>query len=427
MRYAVAIVAALALSGAHRFDRPDRRDRRTTRILTTASSDSTPPYEFRMAEADGVGMGSECDTTAATGTLNGATGFAITFARTGNAWCRKADFTWVELSTGQMRKTVGLTGQTQLGIMMERTSTNLVLHNRDLSNAAWTVSGVTCVKNATGVDGVANSASTCTAAAPSDAVWQTVTASGTRSTSFFIRRSAGTGTIRVTRDGGSNWLDITANVTSSWKRFQPQSCGTETKCVELSGLRTNVTNPTIGWDFGTAADAIELDLVQDESAFTSSPITVAGTSATRSAESLSILNPTGTFPAFSVAADVRPEYLSESYFIMPEDGTSRADFSTSNGDGSNRFELYWGGTSTASSGVCWTANTPGTFHRVAAQWTGALPYSCCDGACTVGTKHASASIPSTFSTIKIGWGAFTGRSEGVLKNICISNTGTGCI
>lgn len=426
-------LASLGLCLAGTKDARDRFSWRLRERVDLAAEEvaaaATGPL-FSMATASGAGMGTECSGSTITGRDSDGASVAVTFARTSAAWCRKADFTWVQVSSGQPRATVGETGQTQLGVMVERAATNDVLRNRDLSNAGvWATSSVTCTKTATGIDGVANSASLCTGSAGAAAVWQTVTASGSRSTSFFIKRVSGTGTIRVTREGGGGWIDITADLSSDWKRFQPQSCGAETKCVQKTGLKSTFTNPVIGWEFTTPGDSIAIDFVQDEStAWATSPIDTAGTAVARNAETFALNNPSGTFTNFSFGADVRPEFLSESYIVMLEDGSSRSDFSTANGNGSIRFELYWGGTSTASSGVCWTGNTPGVWHRVAAQWNNVVPKACCDGSCTNGTKHGSASVPSTFTLFRIGHGAFGGSgTQGVLKNICLDNTATGCI
>jgi hypothetical protein len=425
MRLALAITALAVLSGANRFDRPDRRDRISTRIQSPPTVAASTGLWLELAPASGAGMPAECSG----GTVTGSRGQAITFARSGVAMCMKADYTWVSVASGAARTTVGETGQTQLGLMLESGSTNSVLRNRDLSNAGvWATSDVTCVKDATGIDGSANSASTCTASGGSGAVWQTVTASGTRATSFFIKRVTGTGTIRVTREGGGGWIDITSDISSSWKRFQPQSCGNETRCVQKTGLSSNFTNPVIGWEFGTSGDAIAIDFVQDEAkTYASSPIETAASATARAGEDMRITNPSGDFSNFCYAATVRPELLNESYIVMLEDGTSRSDFSTSNANGSVRFEFYWGGTSTASSAVGWTANTPGTWHRVSAKWNGTLPYAGMDGSYTAGTKAGGANPPSTMTLLRIGSGAFANTStQGVMKSIEVDTTATGC-
>lgn len=427
MKYAVAIIATVAMSGANRFDRPDRRDRISSRLLSTpAATTAATGIFFEMATESGVGMGTEC----AGANITGTKGEALTFARSGTAWCMKADYTWAEVATQKPRVSVGETGQTQLGVMMERASTNSVLRNRDLSNAGvWATSDVACIKDATGIDGVSNSATRCTATNTSGTVWQTVTASGTRSTSFFIKRVTGTGTIRVTREGGGGWIDITSDISTSWKRFQPQSCGNEARCVQKTGLSSNFTNPVIGWDFGTSGDEIAVDFVQDEALpWATSPIATAGATVTRNAEDLTLTALVADFTNFSFAATMRPESLSESYGPSLHDGTSRSDLSTSNANGSIRFEFYWGGTTTASSAVGWTANTPGTFHRVAAQWNGTLPKACMDGSCTNGTKAGGANPPSTMTEFKIGYTVFANtQTHGLIRGVCLDSTATGCI
>jgi hypothetical protein len=61
------------------------------------------------------------------------------------------------------------------GILVEEARTELCLHNSDLTNAAWTKSNLTTAKTATGPDGVANSATTCTATAANATALQAIT------------------------------------------------------------------------------------------------------------------------------------------------------------------------------------------------------------------------------------------------------------
>lgn len=51
------------------------------------------------------------------------------------------------------------------GILVEEARTNVVLWNRDLTNAAWTKTNITAAKDQTGIDGFASSASKITATA----------------------------------------------------------------------------------------------------------------------------------------------------------------------------------------------------------------------------------------------------------------------
>jgi hypothetical protein len=173
-----------------------------------------------------------------------------------------------------------ITGTSPLGLLIEEARTNVVLWNRDLTNAAWTASSVTVAKTATGIDGVANSASTLTATAGNGTVLQAITlASSARFQSAWVKRRTGTGTINMTMDNGSTWTAIT--VTSSWSRL---SIPTQT-----------LANPTVGFRIVTSGDAIDVDYVQNENGtFATSSIATTTASVTRAADVCSIL--TSAFP-----------------------------------------------------------------------------------------------------------------------------------
>lgn len=424
MRFLVALLALFSANESPRFERFNRGTGLARGRVDQSSGETVYVPFFEMATASGTGMGTECACTAITGTK----GEAITFSRTGGAWCRKADFTFTYCSGANTpRVTVGETGQTILGLMVERDAQNLLLRNRDLSNAAWTKTNATCTRNLVGLDGSSSTATTCTATAGNATASQSVTASGTRATSFFVKRITGAGTIRVSRDNGSNWIDITSDISTDWKRVQPQSCGNETKCVSKSGLSTNVTNPTIVFEIATSSDAIGLDFIQDEDrTWATSPIDTAGSAVQRLRETALLTALSANFTTYSMAADIRPEFLSESYAVNLSNASSRNDLSTSLGTGAIRFEGYWGGTMTASSPVGWTANTPGTWHRVAGQWNGTAPKACMDGTCNTGT--GTNTTQATMTEFKIGYAVFAGtNTQGVIRKVCLDNTATGCI
>ena len=161
-------------------------------------------------------------------------------------------------------------------LLVEPAATNQVLWCRDGTNAAWSKTNITPTKDQVGIDGKANSATRLTATAANGTCLQTITLSAaTRSTSFFVKRITGTGTIEITRNGGTNWTDITSSINSS----------TYTRV----GIKaTSVTNPSIGFRIVTSGDAIAFDYAQDEagSVFTS-PILTTTATATRNADQLS--------------------------------------------------------------------------------------------------------------------------------------------
>lgn len=150
-----------------------------------------------------------------------------------------------------------------LGLLIEEARTNRLVYSRDLSQADWVSGGggVAAVKDATGLDGVANSASTLTASGANGTLIQTtVLGSDERVFSVYARRKTGVGTFEVTDDGGSNWTDVTSEINSS----------TLVKVTEL--VRTQA-NAACGFRLGTSGDEIEVDCCNlTEGAYSVMPI-----------------------------------------------------------------------------------------------------------------------------------------------------------
>jgi lysophospholipase L1-like esterase len=122
--------------------------------------------------------------------------------------------------------------------------------HRDLSQAEWAKTNCAAVRNAVGITGAASSASTLTASGNNATCLYAFTmASAARTLSAFVRRSAGTGAISITRDGGSTWTDITSQIT-------------DTAYARVS-LSSTVTNPSVGFRIETSGDAIIVDAVND--------------------------------------------------------------------------------------------------------------------------------------------------------------------
>ncbi len=150
---------------------------------------------------------------------------------------------------------------TNKGLLGEEARTNVVLWNRDLTNAAWTKSGLTTALNQTGVDATSNSATALTdSGAGNSTILQSITlGNSARFQSAYVKRITGTGTINMTMDNGSTWTAITVTSTTAWSRV---TIPTQT-----------ITNPIVGFQIVTASDAIAVDFVQNENgAFVTSPI-----------------------------------------------------------------------------------------------------------------------------------------------------------
>ena len=161
----------------------------------------------------------------------------------------------------------------------------------------FTVDNFTCYEatvnpnlNATGICNQANSCTTLTATANNAIILQQFTmASAARSFSAYLKRKTGTGTISITRDGGSNWTDVTSQINSS-------------TFTRVSILNTSVTNPNCGFKFGTSGDEIIVDCCQDEAGVNAStPIITTTATVTRNADVL-------TYPVANVHATKNTVY-----------------------------------------------------------------------------------------------------------------------
>jgi hypothetical protein len=163
------------------------------------------------------------------------------------------------------------------GLLIEESRTNRLLWCRDATNAAWAKTNVTAAKDQTGIDGVANAASSLTASADGGTCIQTITlASGSRTGSVYLKRITGTGNVQVSLDG-STWSTVELSSTE-WRR------------IVLSGT---VTNPTVGVLIATSGDAVAMDYGQvEDGAFATSPVLTTTASATRSADVASITSAT---------------------------------------------------------------------------------------------------------------------------------------
>lgn len=175
-----------------------------------------------------------------------------------------------------------------LGLLIEEARTNVVLHNSDLTNAAWTATNVTTAKTQIGPDGAANSATLLTATAGNGTVLQAITlASSARFQSTYVRRVTGTGTIEMTMDNGSTWTAVT--VTSGWTRA---SIPTQT-----------LANPTVGFRIVTSGDAISVFGVQNENGtFATSVIPTTTVSVTRAVDVANVA--TSQFPYSTTASSI---------------------------------------------------------------------------------------------------------------------------
>lgn len=161
------------------------------------------------------------------------------------------------------------------GLLTEEARTNIILWNRDLTNVAWVAVTMTVAKDQTGIDNVANSASSLLAAAGNAIIHQPVVlASSIRGQSAYVKRITGTGTVNMTQDNGVTWTAIT--VTSAWTKVT----------VPVQTL----VNPNAGFQIVTSGDKIAVDFVQNEAAtsggLSTSPIATTTVAVTRASDNI---------------------------------------------------------------------------------------------------------------------------------------------
>jgi hypothetical protein len=189
------------------------------------------------------------------------------------------------------------------GLLIEEARTNRLLWCRDATDAAWVKTDITAAKDQTGIDGVANAASSLSATAGGGTCIQTITlASGSRTGSVYLKRLTGAGAVQVSLDG-STWssVDLSAD---EWRR------------IVLSGT---VTNPVVGVRIAVSGDAVAMDFGQvEDSDRVSTPILTTSATATRAIDSASIA-------AERVADNILPRFAQEGQFYIDFKNVGRAD------------------------------------------------------------------------------------------------------
>ena len=199
----------------------------------------------------------------------------------------------------------------------------------------------------TGIDKATNSSSLLTARASNATILQTITAAAAAgSSSFYVKRSVGTGTISFTRDGGATWLDITNQINSN--TFSRVMIENDTRA-----------NPSIGFKISTSGDAIIVDYGQNEAGTNcTNPILTTSTTNNRTADSLSypstgnIFNASGSIIATlyrekwsvmagSVVGDDTGLHLTVSPAVSGKDGTNTITNAITQTSGSRKVGISW--------------------------------------------------------------------------------------
>jgi hypothetical protein len=385
-------------------------------------------------------MGTECSCNNITGTR----GEAITATRSTVAECVSGNGQLVtQCPINKPRVTRGLATETQLGIFIESGAANWITgSSRDMSNAAYTKSNMTCVRNAIGMRGDANGATTCTATGANATVCQTVNhtlitgqPTAVACGSYFIKRSVGVGAASVAYDGAS-YTAITSDLsTSSWKRVAKATTVAGDKLIAVSSMcSTTATDPVICVKLATSGDAVELDFWQVETndfntgsvSAATAPIEVPGSTAVRSADLYSAAKPalmSNAVGCMGWTALWGVKAISGPQISMGSTAGYAAYLDTP-----TQFYLYDGTNNPGPSNPVITVNVP---FSVKGTWSTAL--NALTGTTSGGGALSSAydnTIIGTGDTVYFGTrnngGSFTNRLNGVMRNILIDNTTTGC-
>lgn len=197
---------------------------------------------------------------------------------------------------------------TLLGYQWDATdTTNKVLWNRDLTNAAWIKSNIAVSRANSGIDDSdLNDASLLTCSVANGTVLQNLGIDNTpRTFSVYIKRVTGTGTISITRNGGTTWTNVTSSINS----------------VDLTRVsienNTLATAANVGIRLGTVGDSIIVDYVQDENKpYPTNPIYTQGTVQTRLADSLTYPVPLNDAEGSILATVKRKNWVRDNGIIL---------------------------------------------------------------------------------------------------------------
>jgi len=279
------------------------------------------------------------------------------------------------------QRLINVSGDLKIALL---TNSNVASTKRTYDNISVKEAAIQ-VTTTTGLDNVANSASRLTAAANDSTLLQLLTApTGSRTTSVWIKRISGSGTVSLTRNGGTNWTDITASlVAGTW--------------VPVEVVSDVGANPTVGLKMGTSGDVIDVDCFQDENgAWRTSPILTTTAAVTRNADVLSYASAfdvTQGTSLCSIKSDV-PHNTSDIYFLNGDSANARIGYLLSAVAKTTSY-VYDGASNTNAVGLSVTTNV----SKRASRWGPDLRV-CADG--TLGAQVAFDGSMGAVGTMYVG-------------------------
>lgn len=169
----------------------------------------------------------------------------------------------------------------QITYTASSTSERLVLRNSkagavgEFSNISVALAGIKTTLTEVGIDGVANSASLLECTAANATIGQKIIAAAAAGcTGVYIKRHTGSGTISISRDGGSNWTDVTSSLSAD-------------AFYNAKVENSSVADPIVMIRMGTSGDKIIVDgFLNHLGTELTYPILTTSAAVTREADSL---------------------------------------------------------------------------------------------------------------------------------------------
>jgi hypothetical protein len=173
-------------------------------------------------------------------TLDHGVGPAITFTRASNATFFDASGTLQTAANDTPRFDHDPATGASLGLLLETSATNFLLHSADLADAVWTKSNITATaNNAVAPDGTTTAAKLAATNNDGYVLQAAATTLGTNAVgtaSIFLKRASGTGVIALELGESTQ----TCAVDSTWKRFSL----TPTSITASATIASNVVTVT---------------------------------------------------------------------------------------------------------------------------------------------------------------------------------------
>jgi hypothetical protein len=247
------------------------------------------------------------------------------------------------------------------GWLSEHEATNELLDNRDLTTGNWSgVNGGTAARDAVGLDGKDNAASTVSGTAQNSFMTQTVTVpadTNTHQAYIYVKKGQSTACeFRIILGGVNRFVRVDTTTggivlgtgevhdAGDWYRVDLETDGDGSDTAML----VRVFNDRSG---NNVSQVVDFGQVELNTSFPTSPIAVGSNSVTRSADDASISGTdfSGLWSATegTIIVEVEPQYADDATILDASDGTANNRLFLSATSGSYQYRIIDGGTSKA--------------------------------------------------------------------------------